>query len=70
MPQLEEDEWPADEEPTTTEQEHLKDGGPAPPRGSGRERRDWNQGHPSGDTVRPPAVRPADGKEPGTFRIP
>jgi hypothetical protein len=30
MPQLEEDEWPADGEPTTTEEEHLKDGGPDP----------------------------------------
>ena len=28
MPQLEEDEWPKDNEPTTSEEEHLKDGGP------------------------------------------
>jgi hypothetical protein len=28
MPQLEEDEWPADGEQTTSEEEHLKDGGP------------------------------------------
>jgi hypothetical protein len=25
MPQLEEDEWPTTDQPTTTEQEHLKD---------------------------------------------
>jgi hypothetical protein len=40
MPQLEEDEWPADEEPTTTEQEHLKDGGPKLPRGQQEEAAD------------------------------
>ena len=34
MPQLEEDEWPKPDQPTTTEQEHLKDA-PEEPAGEG-----------------------------------
>lgn len=31
MPQLEEDEWPTNDQPTTTEQEHLKETEPVAP---------------------------------------
>jgi hypothetical protein len=62
MPQLEEDEWPADEEPTTTEREHLKDGGPERS-GSNDEREDRDQDTERFDRAGPGWDTPISGSD-------